>query len=58
MIELSTSVGQRRLKLGPEFRVSAAAGLHAELDALLGAAIVAEDEHLGPAPARAAAGSG
>ena len=42
VIELSTSVGERRLRLGPEFRVSHSAGLHAELDALLGAAIVSD----------------
>ena len=41
MIELSTSVGDRRLRLGPEFRVAHSAGLHAELDALLGHAILA-----------------
>ena len=41
VIELSTSVGHRRLKLGPEFRVQrGAAGLHAELDALLGDAMM------------------
>jgi DNA polymerase-3 subunit alpha len=40
VIELSTSVGERRLKLGPEFRVAHGAGLHAELDALLGEAIL------------------
>ncbi len=40
VIELSTSVGDRRLKLGPEFRVAHSAGLHAELDALLGHAIL------------------
>jgi DNA polymerase-3 subunit alpha len=39
VIELSTSVGDRRLKLGPDFRVARTAGLHAELDALLGAAL-------------------
>jgi DNA polymerase-3 subunit alpha len=42
VIELSTSVGHRRLKLGPDFRVSRSAGLHAELDALLGAALMSE----------------
>ncbi len=42
LIELSTSTGSRRIKLGPEFRVSLGAGLHAELDALLGGALVAE----------------
>jgi DNA polymerase III subunit alpha len=40
VIELSTSVGHRRLRLGREFRVSRSASLHAELDALLGDAIV------------------
>jgi DNA polymerase-3 subunit alpha len=40
VIELSTSVGERRLKLGPDFRVTHGPGLHAELDALLGDAIL------------------
>ncbi|MBV9002209.1 MAG: hypothetical protein JO304_24345, partial [Solirubrobacterales bacterium] len=40
VIELSTSVGERRLKLGPDFRVAHGPGLHAELDALLGDAII------------------
>jgi len=40
VIELSTSVGARRLKLGPDFRVAHGPGLHAELDALLGDAIL------------------
>ncbi len=44
MIELSTSSGARRLKLGPEFRVSPGAGLHAELDSLLGGALLREQE--------------
>jgi DNA polymerase-3 subunit alpha len=42
VIELSTTVGQRRLKLGPSFRVARSAGLHAELDALLGPALISE----------------
>jgi DNA polymerase III subunit alpha len=42
VIELSTTVGHRRLKLGPSYRVSRTAGLHAELDALLGAALITE----------------
>jgi DNA polymerase-3 subunit alpha len=42
VIELSTTVGHRRLKLGPSYRVAHSAGLHAELDALLGSALVAE----------------
>jgi DNA polymerase-3 subunit alpha len=44
VVELSTSGGSRRLKLGPEFRVSLGAGLHAELDALLGGALLGEQE--------------
>ncbi len=44
MIELSTSNGSRRLRLGPEFRVSPGAGLHAELDALLGGALLSGRE--------------
>ncbi|MGZ4243652.1 MAG: DNA polymerase III subunit alpha [Solirubrobacteraceae bacterium] len=42
VIELSTTVGHRRLKLGPSYRVSRTAGLHAELDALLGSALMPE----------------
>jgi hypothetical protein len=42
VIELSTTVGHRRLKLGPSFRVSRSASLHAELDALLGFALISE----------------
>jgi DNA polymerase III subunit alpha len=55
VIELSTSVGHRRLRLGPDFRVTRSAGLHAELDALLGAAILAEDAAAAE-PASAVAG--
>jgi DNA polymerase-3 subunit alpha len=40
VIELDTAVGRRRLRLGPEFRVQRSAGLLAELDALLGGAII------------------
>ncbi|MBV9338072.1 MAG: DNA polymerase III subunit alpha, partial [Solirubrobacterales bacterium] len=40
VIELSTSVGERRLKLGPEYRVADSASLHAELADLLGHAIL------------------
>jgi DNA polymerase-3 subunit alpha len=43
VIELTTSIGNRRLRLGPKFRVERCAGLHAELDHLLGGAIVAGD---------------
>ncbi len=42
VIELRTSAGPRRLRLGSEFRVQQTAALHAELDGLLGQAIVAE----------------
>jgi hypothetical protein len=44
VIELSTSVGRRRLKLGEGFRVNRSAALHAELDALLGHAIVSDGD--------------
>ncbi|MFL5830344.1 MAG: DNA polymerase III subunit alpha [Solirubrobacteraceae bacterium] len=40
VIELTTSIGNRRLRLGPKFRVERCAGLHAELSDLLGGAIV------------------
>jgi DNA polymerase-3 subunit alpha len=40
VIELRTSAGPRRLKLGPDFRVTRSAALHAELDSLLGHALV------------------
>ncbi len=42
VIELTTTMGHRRLKLGPSYRVSRCAGLHAELDHLLGAALISE----------------
>ena len=44
VIELTTSIGDRRLKLGPDFRVTHSASLHAELDALLGHAILADGD--------------
>jgi DNA polymerase-3 subunit alpha len=49
VIELSTSVGQRRLKLGHGFRVAKTATLHAELHTLLGHAMLGEagDESAG-----------
>ena len=40
VIELPCSTGERRLRLGHEFRVARSAGLHAELEALLGDAII------------------
>jgi DNA polymerase-3 subunit alpha len=42
VIELSTSVGHRCLKLGPSYRVAHSAGLHAQLDQLLGSALLHE----------------
>jgi DNA polymerase III subunit alpha len=42
VIELTTTVGRRRLKLGPSYRVSRTAALHAELDHLLGDALMPE----------------
>ena len=42
VIELLTSGGTRQLRLGTEFRVGQSAGLHAELDALLGGAMIGE----------------
>jgi DNA polymerase-3 subunit alpha len=63
VVELRTSVGQRRLKLGHEFRVTRGAGLNAELVSLLGAALVRElagearDGIEAPAPERAVATS-
>jgi DNA polymerase-3 subunit alpha len=42
VIELHTSTGPRRLKLGPGFRVARSVGLQAELDALLGSAALHE----------------
>jgi len=40
VVELSTSRGHRRLRLGPSFRVARSTSLHAELDHLFGAALV------------------
>jgi DNA polymerase-3 subunit alpha len=51
VIELHTSGETRRLKLGPGYRVARSAELHAELDALLGEAMVGS----APAPAPVAA---
>ena len=54
LIELSTSTGQRKLRLGSDFRVGRSAALHAELEELLGAAIVREAGAAGAAPGGAA----
>jgi hypothetical protein len=43
LIELKTSTGWRRLRLGAEFRVTRSAALHAELVHLLGEALLSED---------------
>ena len=58
VIELSTSVGHRRLKLGQQFRVTRNASLHAELDSLLGDAILAEAQIAEVQQAGVAAGGG
>ncbi len=42
VIELGMSGACRQLRLGPDFRVAIGTGLHAELDALLGDAIVTD----------------
>jgi DNA polymerase-3 subunit alpha len=44
VIDLSTSIGDRRLKLGPDFRVTRSASLHAELDRLLRHAMLADGD--------------
>ena len=41
VVELLMSAGNRRLRLGSDYKVDRCAGLHAELDALLGRAIIA-----------------
>jgi DNA polymerase-3 subunit alpha len=48
VIELATSVGERRLKLGPDFRVASCAALHAELHDLLRDAMMGGDQDCGP----------
>jgi DNA polymerase-3 subunit alpha len=40
VIELATSSGRRRVKLGPDYRVTRSAGLRAQLDQLLGPALM------------------
>jgi DNA polymerase-3 subunit alpha len=54
VIDLATSIGHRRLKLGPSFRVARSAGLLAELDALLGPALIG-DAAIAQEPASVAA---
>jgi DNA polymerase-3 subunit alpha len=54
VIELSTSAGARRLRLGEDYRVERSAGLHAELAALLGGAILPPDAAEATAGAAAA----
>jgi DNA polymerase-3 subunit alpha len=44
VIELSTSIGERRLRLGRDYRVAESASLHAELADLLGHAILPASE--------------
>ena len=54
VVELSTTIGARRLRLGPSFRVRHSASLHAELDSLLGSALI--DDSAATEPINAAAG--
>jgi DNA polymerase-3 subunit alpha len=56
VVELRTSSGARRLRLGPGYRVTRSPSLHAELDALLGAAILA-DRVAGAEPAAPVGGA-
>jgi DNA polymerase-3 subunit alpha len=49
VIELATSSGRRRLKLGPDYRVTRNAGLRAQLDQLLGPALIASSQPVVPA---------
>jgi DNA polymerase-3 subunit alpha len=58
VIELVSSVGRRRLRLGPEFRVTRDANLHAELDDLLGPAILSPAALEGAESAGAAVAAG
>jgi len=56
VVELTTSSGPRRLKLGAGFRVTRGAALHAELEALLGGAMLADGRRSeGPSPLAASA---
>jgi hypothetical protein len=48
VLELQTSSGRRRLRLGPEFRVERCATLQAELRALFGEAILNSNGAAGP----------
>jgi DNA polymerase-3 subunit alpha len=56
VIDLETSIGPRRLKLGADFRVECGPGLHAELDALLGEAMLDPQAAASPASAVGAGG--
>jgi DNA polymerase-3 subunit alpha len=54
VIDLHTSGGCRRLRLGSEFKVARSAGLHAELESLFAGAIVAAKAGTGGSSDRAA----
>ena len=43
VIELRSAAGHRRMRFGPGFRIARCAALHAELEALLGAALLGAD---------------
>ncbi len=55
VVELETSSGARRLRLGTEFRVARGAALNAELDALLGDAMLSDAPERAVEPAAVAA---
>ena len=50
VIELRSTVGHRRLKLGPSYRVCHSATLHSELNQLLGAALMPAPFAVAPEP--------
>jgi DNA polymerase-3 subunit alpha len=55
VVELQTSSGVRRLRLGAGFRVARGAALHAELDALLGEAMLSGEADAAELPQAIAA---
>ncbi len=55
VIELHTTIGPRRIRLGADFKVKRSASLHAELEARLGRAILAQETDAAEAATPAAA---
>ncbi len=49
VVELATTTGARRLRLGADYRVHRSAALHAEITGLFGAAVLAADAAVGVA---------